>query len=80
MGEPKTLVTIDGWRIQQWDYVGARATAVSKSGVDVDVDETDVNIEWTEKSDDCWGTQTRRVHVPIAVLKALLETPAKGEG
>ncbi len=41
-------------------------------GVVVDLDEEVMVIEWSESCDDHYGTATRRVGVPTALLQALL--------
>jgi hypothetical protein len=67
-------LNIDGWNLEYNDYEGHFSPCISaeKGDVDVDVDDGQLCIEWTEPSD-YYGTATRSVRVPVAVLEQLLE-------
>lgn len=57
----------DGWREGEWsplEAVDGRLT--------VEVDDEDMAIEWSEGRDDHFGRTTRRVSVPVAVVRVLL--------
>ena len=58
-----------GWRVP---YDACPCYAESTGGVDVDLDAEDLHISWTEGCDDHYGTTTRDVVVPTALIRALL--------
>ena len=83
MSEPKVIDTVAGWNITRWDYDGAHTEAYKPpkkleiSGrmtphLDLLNDGEDIELTWQEQSDDCFGSVTRHVSVPIAVLRRVL--------
>jgi hypothetical protein len=77
----RRTLNIDGWSLEYNDYeqlVDATLISAEKGDVDVDVDDGQVSIEWTEPGD-YLGTATRSVRVPVAVLEQLLEW-RRGDG
>jgi hypothetical protein len=70
----RRTLNIEGWNLEYNDYEGHFSTRISaeKGDVDVDVDDGQLCIEWTEPSD-YFGTTTHSVRVPVAVLEQLLE-------
>jgi hypothetical protein len=75
-------LNIDGWNLEYNDYeqlVDATRISAEKGDVDVDVNDGQLCIEWTEPDDAHYGTMARSVRVPVAVLEQLLEW-RRGDG
>jgi hypothetical protein len=67
---------IVNWLCEFNDYDGTALypqITASDGGTIVDLECGTITIEWEEKSDTMLGTTTRRVTVPAAVIRQLLE-------
>lgn len=66
---------IGDWVITRWSYDGAQVEAYrDKPGrrVDLSNDGESIELEWVESCDDGYGMTSRKVSVPIAVLRRVL--------
>ena len=58
----------EGWQ-QQWDR---NPTYVTDGRTLVEVDDDHLRIDWTEGADDHYGSASRSVEIPTALVRALL--------
>ncbi len=74
MNRPDVIATVEDWNITRWTYDGARIEAERPGSgrryeADVSDDGKSLLIEWRDGSDDCRGTTTRSISIPLDVIR-----------